>query len=137
MIAPAPSGVLPCLRSIAKAKACWNAASATATPCMPTPSRALFIMVNIAAMPLCGAPTSQPCAPSYCITAVGEPCRPSLCSRLTTFRLLRCPGTPFSSGISFGTMNRLMPLVPGAASGSRANTRWQTLALKSLSPQVM
>ncbi len=34
-------------------------------------------------------------------------------------------------------MNSEMPRVPGAASGSRASTRWQTLAVMSLSPQVM
>ena len=34
------------------------------TPCTPTASRALFIIVNIAAIPLWGAPTIQPFAPS-------------------------------------------------------------------------
>ena len=95
------------------------------------------VAVNIAAMPLCGCPISQPVAPSYCITAVGEPWRPSLCSRLTTFRSLRAPRLPSAFGRNFGTMNRLMPRVPGAPSGRRASTRWQTLPLKSLSPQVM
>ena len=93
------------------------------TPCTPTARRALFIMVNIAAMPLCGSPTSQPVAPSKAMTQVGEPWSPSLCSRLTTLRLLAMPGRPAASGMNFGTRNRLMPFVPAAPSGSRASTR--------------
>ncbi len=126
VIAACPgSGVGPCRRSAAWAAAFWSAASATPIPCMATPSRALFIMVNIAAMPLCGAPTSQPVAPSNCSTAVGEPCSPSLCSRLTVSTAFGASGRPSAPGRSFGTRNRLIPFVPGAASGSRASTRWQ------------
>ena len=55
--------------------------------------------------------------------------------RLTTFRSFALPGLPSASGMYFGTRNRLMPLVPGAPSGSRASTRWQTFSVKSLSPQ--
>ncbi|MNP83675.1 hypothetical protein D3C76_1826920 [compost metagenome] len=62
---------------------------------------------------------------------------PSLCSRLTTRRSFAAPGLPWSSGMNFGTMKRLMPRVPGAPSGRRASTRWQTFAVTSLSPQVM
>ena len=40
---------------------------------------------------------------------------------------LRAPGLPASSGRNLGTRNRLIPFVPGAASGRRASTRWQTL----------
>ncbi len=94
-------------------------------------------MVNIAAMPRCGSPISQPVAPSYCITAVGEPCSPILCSRLTTLSELATPALPSASGMLRGTMNRLIPRVPSPASGSRARTRWQTFDEKSLSPQEM
>ena len=93
--------------------------------------------MNIAAIPLCGAPTSQPLAPENSITQVGLPWMPSLCSRLTTRRELRSPSRPSASGMNFGTMKRLIPFVPSAPSGRRARTRWQTLAVMSLSPQVM
>ncbi len=94
-------------------------------------------MVNIARIPVPGSPTSQPTAPSYCITAVGEPCSPSLCSRLTTFTAFATPSEPSAAGMRFGTRKRLIPFVPGAPSGSRASTRWHTFSVKSLSPQVM
>ena len=85
------------------------------TPCTPTPSRALFIIVNIAAMPPFSSPTSQPVAPAYSITQVGDPWSPSLCSRLTTRSAFRSPGLPSASGRLRGTRNRLIPFVPAAA----------------------
>ena len=75
------TGVRPCRRSRAKPSAACSAASACDSPSTPTPSRALFIIVNIAAMPcVLGSPISQPVAPSNSITQVGLPCRPILCS---------------------------------------------------------
>ena len=47
---------------------------------MPTPSRAPFIIVNIARMPLCGSPTSQPRAFSKFMTHVAFALMPILCS---------------------------------------------------------
>ena len=90
---------------------------------MPTPRRAAFIMVNMARMPLWGWPTSQPFAASKFITQVDEALMPILCSidpHMTPFRM---PGVPSSRGRNLGTRNRLMPLVPGGASGSLASTR--------------
>ena len=58
-------------------------------PWMPTPRRASFIMVNMARMPLCGSPTSQPIAPSKLITQVADALMPILSSmpaQVTGFR---------------------------------------------------
>ena len=55
-------------------------ASARPSPCMPTPRRAAFIIVNMAFMPLFSSPTSQPVAPSKFMTQVAEALMPILCS---------------------------------------------------------
>jgi len=47
---------------------------------------------------------------------------------------LRGPGPPSGSGRNFGTMNRLMPLVPGGPPGILASTRWTMLSVRSCSP---
>ncbi len=60
---PVQPGALPWVRSFAKAMAFWVAASAIATPCMPTVRRALFIIVNMQLRPLFSSPISQPMAP--------------------------------------------------------------------------
>jgi len=41
---------------------------------------------------------------------------------------------PFASGMNFGTMNRLMPLVPCGAPSIRASTRWTMFSVRSCSP---
>ncbi|MCY1232275.1 hypothetical protein D9M72_447580 [compost metagenome] len=56
MPCPVQPGALPWVRSLAKAIAFWVAASAMATPCMPTARRALFIMVNMQARPRFSSP---------------------------------------------------------------------------------
>ena len=131
------TGVRPCRRSPAKASAACIAASATATPCTPTPSRALFIIVNIAAMPWCGSPIIQPRDPSNSMTQVGLPCSPILCSSDSALTPFATPGRPSPSGRNFGTRKSEIPRVPGAPSGSRASTRWQTFSATSWSPQEM
>ena len=92
-------------------------------PCMPTPRRAAFIMVNMQRMPLFSRPISQPCAQSKCKTAVADALMPILCSMLPQATPLRGPSLPSAVGTNFGTRNRLMPLVPAGALGSFAKTR--------------
>ncbi len=104
---------------------------------MPTPSRAAFIITNIAFRPLFGSPTSQPRAPSRFITQVALPWMPILCSIDPQTMPLRSPGLPSASGMNFGTTNSEMPLVPCGASGRRASTRWMMLADRSCSPAEM
>ena len=76
---------------------------------MPTLTRSLFIMANIACMPLCGIPTSQPLASEKFIWQVAEALSPILCSSPTQVTPLRAPADACSPGISFGTRNMLMP----------------------------
>ena len=76
---------------------------------MPTSRRAAFIIVNIARMPWCGSPTSQPVAPSKFMTQVAEPLMPILCSMPPQVTPLRGPAAPSACGRNFGTRNRLMP----------------------------
>ena len=104
---------------------------------MPTPSRAVFIMVNIARMPLCGAPTSQPTASSKFRTQVAEALIPILCSMAPQATPLRAPGVPSALGRNFGTRNSEMPPVPGGASGRRARTRCTMFSVRSCSPAEM
>ena len=92
---------------------------------MPTPSRAAFIIVNMARMPLCGSPTSQPSR----IVEIHDAGRRGLDAHLVldaaagdaVARARRCRPR---LGRNFGTRNRLMPRVPAGASGRRASTRW-------------
>ena len=106
-----------------------------ATPCRPTCTRALFIMVNMARMPPFSGPTIQPMhwplSPKRMVQ-VGEAWMPSLCSTPMQVTSLRVP-----SGRNLGTRNRLMPFVPGGLSGVRASTRWTMFSAASCSPQVM
>ena len=104
---------------------------------MPTVSRSLFIIVNMARMPLWGVPTSQPVASSKLIWQVAEALIPILCSMAVQTTPLRAPGPPCPSGRNFGTRNRLMPLMPGGASGIRASTKWMMLSVRSCSPAEM
>ena len=97
----------------------------------------MFIIVNIAARPRFGSPTSQPVAPSKFIWQVAEALRPILCSMPATATPLRAPGLPSSLGRNFGTRNRLIPFTPAGASGRRARTRWTILSVRSWSPDEM
>ena len=94
-------------------------------------------MVNIARMPRCGSPSSQPVARSKLMTQVAEPLMPILCSMPAHMTPLRGPGVPSSLGRNFGTRNRLMPRVPLGASGRRASTRCTMFSVRSCSPEVM
>ena len=58
----------------------------------------MFIIVNIAAMPWCSAPISQPVAPSNSITQVGLPCRPILCSSDSARTPFATPGPAVGVG---------------------------------------
>ena len=49
-------------------------------PCTPTPSRSVFIIANMACMPLLGVPISQPVASSKFMTQVADALMPILCS---------------------------------------------------------
>ena len=104
---------------------------------MPTESRSLFIIVNIARRPLCGSPTSQPLASSKDIWQVADALMPILCSSAEHVTPLRSPGEPSARGRNFGTRNRLMPFTPFGASGSLASTRWTMFSVRSWSPAEM
>ncbi len=109
-------------------------------PCTPTPSRAPFIITNIALSPLLGSPTSQPVAPSSTIWQVELPWMPILCSMPPQWMPLRAPTVaeaPSPTGTNFGTMNSEIPLVPAGASGSRASTRCTMFCAMSCSPELM
>ena len=94
-----------------------------ARPWMPTAMRSAFIIENMALRPWCGSPMSQPVAPSRFITQVGQPWMPILCSTAPQEMPLRSPSVPSAFTSTFGTRNRLMPLEPFGASGSRASTK--------------
>ena len=126
---------LPWIRSRAWATASCVARSASATPWRPTLIRAWFIIENMARIPPFSGPTSQPTHASSSpklIVQVGEPWMPILCSIDTHRTSLRDP-----SGSTFGTRKRLMPFVPGGASGSLPRTRWTMFSAISCSPKVM
>jgi hypothetical protein len=99
---------------------------------MPTFRRAAFIITNIERMPRWGSPTRKPFAPSRLMTQVGEAWMPILWSVPPQNTGLRLP-----SARNFGTMNALMPLMPGGASGRRASTRCTMLSARSCSPNVI
>ena len=107
---------------------------------MPTPSRAAFIIANIARMPLCFLPTSQPFESSKLMTQVDEALMPILCSiepqRTPLAGPASTPLAPFL-GRNFGTRKSEMPLMPGGASGSFASTRWTMFSVRSCSPAEM
>ena len=90
---------------------------------MLTPSRAAFIIVNMARMPWFASPMSQPVAPSKFMTQVAEALMPILCSIDPQATALRWPGSPFASGKNFGTRNSEMPFTPAGEFGSFASTR--------------
>ncbi len=104
---------------------------------MPTARRAVFIMVNMADMPLLGLPTSQAWAPSKLMTQVDEALIPIFFSIEPQATLLRAPGLPCASGRNFGQTKSEMPRMPAGASGRRASTRWMMFAVRSCSPAEM
>ena len=104
---------------------------------MPTPMRAAFIITNIAGRPLCGSPTSVPIASSSTSWQVALPWMPILCSMPAQRMPLRAPRLPSAPTRNLGTTNRLMPLLPGGASGRRASTRCTMLGAMSCSPALM
>ena len=100
----------------------------------------MFIIVNMQLIPSFSSPMRYPTAPSDSpkdMRAVGLALIPSLCSRETHLRSLRSPGPPSGSTRNFGTMKQEIPLVPGGASGVRANTMWMMFSAMPCSPQVM
>ena len=50
---------------------------------------------------------------------------------------LRSPKLPSLLTLNLGTKNKLMPLLPGGASGKRANTKCTMLDVKLCSPALM
>lgn len=52
-----PSTGRLCTRSFANSAAFWYARSATPIPCIPTPKRAAFIMMNMYSRPRFSSPT--------------------------------------------------------------------------------
>ncbi len=104
---------------------------------MPTSSRASFIIVNIARMPRCGSPKSQPVACSKLMTQVADPESPILCSMPAHITPFLGPASPSALGRNFGTRNREIPLMPLGASGRRASTRWMMFSDRSCSPAEM
>ena len=104
---------------------------------MPTPSRAAFIITNIAARPLCGSPTSVPVAPSRWIWQVALPWMPIFSSSAPQNTALRWPSEPSALTLNLGTTKSEMPFEPCGASGSRASTRWMMFAARSCSPELM
>src|ERR1700761_7461709 len=107
------------------------------SPCTPTETRSVFIIVNIAARPLLGSPTIQPVESSKFIWQVADAFMPILCSMPATETPLDGPGVPASFGRNLGTRNSEMPFTPLGASGRRARTRWMTLLVRSWSPAEM
>ena len=86
---------------------------------MPTPSRAAFIIANMARMPLCGSPMSQPWAPSKFMTQVADALMPILCSiEPQAHAIARTRLAIRVLARNFGTRNRLMPFTPVGASDS-------------------
>ena len=69
---------------------------------MPTASRAEFIIVNIARIPLCGSPKRCPVASSKLITQVAEARRPILCSIEPQRTPLRAPEAAVRRGQELG-----------------------------------
>ena len=106
-------------------------------PWTATPNLALFIIVNIAIIPLFSWPINQALEFWYSKTAVGEPCNPILCSRDIVLILFFPIKLPVLSGIYLGTKNKEIPLVPFGLSGNLASTRWQIFELKEWSPQLI
>ena len=104
---------------------------------MPTETRSVFIIVNIAASPLFASPTSQPVEPSNAIWQVADAFRPILCSMPATDTPFAAPTAPSAPGRYLGTRNRLIPFTPAGASGRRARTRWMMLSVRSWSPDEM
>src|SRR5680860_506479 len=68
---------------------------------------------------------------------VEEPLMPIFFSRDPQMTAFLSPREPSSLTLYLGTRNRLMPLIPGGASGRRARTRWMMFSVKSWSPAVM
>ena len=97
----------------------------------------MFIIVNMASMPLWGLPTSQPVEPSKFSWHVAEALSPILCSIAATDTPFEGPGVPSSLGRYLGTRNRLMPFTPSGASGRRARTRCTMFSVRSCSPAEM
>ena len=103
----------PWRRSIACASACWYARSATASPCSPTDSRAVFIIVNMFRMPSRSSPINHPIAPSRSpndSTHVGLPWIPNLCSIDTHVTSLRSPSEPSAADEVLGHEEHRDPL---------------------------
>ena len=104
---------------------------------MPTDRRSLFIIVNIACMPLFGSPTSQPVASSNVNWQVAEPLMPILCSMPVQITPLRAPSVPSAVRQELRHHEQADPSIPGGASGRRASTRWMMFSARSCSPALM
>ncbi len=100
--------------------------------CMPTISRASFIIWNMYEMPRWGSPTSQPWQ---------SPLSPRLSAMLGMPRhpiLWKAPAQCTSLGTSlppsrrfFGTAKSETPLMPGGAPSIRASVRWTMFSVRS------
>ena len=71
------------------------------------------------------------------MTQVAEAAMPILCSMEPQMTPLILGAAPLAPGNSLGTRNRLMPLMPGGASGRRASTRCTMFSVRSCSPAEM
>ena len=91
---------------------------------MPTPSRASFIIVNMARSPWSRSP---PATRSRRRSSSRRwRCRgcPSSSRSRRRRRAFRAPTAPSAAGMNFGTTKSEMPLVPSGAPSIRASTRW-------------
>ena len=110
-----PPARADCTRSCANQIAFCVAPSAICTPCRPTFSRALFIIVNIARIPPNSGPINSPMqSPSSpkANTQVGEALIPILCSMETVWISCSAPGRPIRIQPVFGNEKQRNPLGP-------------------------
>ncbi len=111
----APVSARICRRSLAYLIAPWKLASPLHSPCIPVPSRAWFIMVNMQLRPLFASPIKKPLAPSKFSTQVAEALIPILCSMEPQCTALRSPGIGMELGHdkqrdAFGARRRVRQL---------------------------
>ena len=105
---------------------------------MATPSRASFIMTNMALRPRLGF-ADEIAARAVVIHDAG---RVGVNAHLVLDgaaenAVARSPSEPFGPASNFGTMNSERPLTPAGAPSMRASTRWTMFSARSCSPAVM
>ncbi len=103
-------------------------------------SRASFIIMNMARMPLLASPRSvprHPPLPPRAMEQVALPWMPIFSSMPVQTTSLGSPRLPSSFTRIRGTTKSEMPAVPAGAPSMRASTGWMMLAVRSCSPPEM